>query len=364
MQRGIVMEDSDRYLALLDLMLHDMQQVSHLYQPTNFWRHASEGVIQDLRTAGLTDFRSHPSALRHYVPTYRKEILRVAPDLCRFLTAYAAEQFADKRFSLQAGHFLDGSLEAFADYRVVCAADTSAPPDLRSVSESEVGQPAEQMEFHDRRFSKSFLNYLRALTFLKKTVPTDRISSVLEIGGGFGTLGEIVLKAGDTYFYVDCDIPPLSLIATYYLEQVFGSSAVAGYQLTRNMSTIDAAVLRKNYRAVVLCSWQLPRLTGVFDLFVNSMSFQEMEPDVVKNYVDDVRRLRVKTVLIRNIREGMKKAPPYTVDEPVKSSDYPRYFSDCDLLAQDSSIYGEDYVDGFHSDVMIFGRRLSGAHAA
>ncbi|NIB31764.1 putative sugar O-methyltransferase [Pseudonocardia sp. MCCB 268] len=45
--------------------------------------------------------------------------------------------------------------------------------------------------FDGRLFSRSSFNYLRGLVLLKRAVPDLDVSTVLEIGGGFGTLGEI-----------------------------------------------------------------------------------------------------------------------------------------------------------------------------
>ena len=45
-------------------------------------------------------------------------------------------------------------------------------------------------------------------------------------------------------------------------------------------------------------------MSGPFDVFVNSFSFQEMEPVVVANYVDRVADLGVRHVVSLNSREG------------------------------------------------------------
>ena len=50
--------------------------------------------------------------------------------------------------------------------------------------------------------------------------------------------------------------------------------------------------------------WQIEKLKGKIDLFVNFISFQEMEPEVVKNYLLKVINLKPKYILLRNLREG------------------------------------------------------------
>ena len=72
----------------------------------------------------------------------------------------------------------------------------------------------EQFCFDGRRYSRSFLNYLRGLTFLKKQADLSGLGRVLEIGGGYGTLGEILHTSGAGIRYIDVDIPPLAAVAS------------------------------------------------------------------------------------------------------------------------------------------------------
>ena len=48
-------------------------------------------------------------------------------------------------------------------------------------------------------------------------------------------------------------------------------------------------------------------LAGPFDVFVNSFSFQEMEPDVVEHYVSQVASKQVSYVVSLNSRKGKPK---------------------------------------------------------
>lgn len=307
---------------LMSDMLHDMDLCPKLYHPTNFWKSFLPNIIADVEKFGFSDFRRHRSALNFYVP------------------AYPGEQGADN----------DYSIFKKIDNQYKC-------PKLDGISESKVGNPQQQFEFAENLYSRSFLNYLKGLSYLKSLVDTDKIASVLEIGGGYGTLGEIFLKSNfDRYFYVNVDIPPLAYISTRYLEEVFGKENVAGYDVTKDMVVIDIAEVSKKYRAMVLCSWQLPRLQGAFELFVNYISFQEMEPNVVENYAEHVNRLVKNYILLRNQRSGKQvaaRAGDFGVLEPVTREHYLKFFSGFGLVGIDSEIFGEK-KNGFASEVMVF----------
>jgi len=230
------------------------------------------------------------------------------------------------------------------------------------VEESSVGGDGERILIANRYWSRTWLNYLRGLNFLKKIVDTHNLASVLELGGGYGGLGELLLKADARIIYVDVDIPPLAAVATFYLESVFGVGSVLTYEISRKMDVIDIEQISSEYMCAVICPWQLPRVQGQADLFVNFMSFQEMEPDVVANYIQLVQRLTRSFILIRNSRHGKPVAErdgePGVIC-PVTTDDMIAQFDAFDVLGRDSHTFGDSY-DGFDSEVVCMRRASVG----
>ena len=111
---------------------------------------------------------------------------------------------------------------------------------------------------------------------------------------------------------------------------------------------------------MVLAAWQLPRLRGRIDLFVNFISFQEMEPDVVENYLAEVDRLDARYVLLRNIREGRESpasAGGLGVLDPPRSEHYDRFLPGYELVAANAIPFGFATVDGSHSELRLYRRR-------
>lgn len=239
----------------------------------------------------------------------------------------------------------------------IAADDASKSPAISISSESKIGNPLEQFCFDSRWFSRSFLNYLNGICFLKKHIDCSLLSSVLEIGGGFGTLGEILLQAGE-YSYVDVDIPPTAAIATYYLKCI-ASHRIIDYSITRLM---DRIAIPEKGTSMVICPWQLPKVEGAVDLFVNYISFQEMEPDIVKSYLHQVDRLKARYVLLRNIREGKAKKSQnviYGVTNPIIGSDYDRFLGNYRLIESNVVPFGHRTIDGFHSELRLYERAPS-----
>ncbi|MBN9796090.1 putative sugar O-methyltransferase [Pseudonocardia sp. UM4_GMWB1] len=328
--------------TLLELMLADLDSAPELYRPTDFWRTGLEKVVADLRERGFAEFRRHPSATFFYAPQYAP-VSRPAAALSRaFGLAGGPGTLLRER--------IDQVPVARAHHATVTALDpVDRSPSLAGFSESAAGAPAEQLVFDGRRFSRSSLNYLRGLVMLKRAVPDLDVSTVLEIGGGFGTLGEILLSGNPGLRYIDVDIPPVAAVATHYLREALGPEKVLDYAATREREKIVIDELEQP--ATVLCSWQLPRLTGTVDLFANFISFQEMEPDVVANYASLVTDLGARWLLLRNSPTGKRG-----VREPMLRHRYLEMFDRFELVDSDAGLYGQD-SEGTVSEVMVLARR-------
>lgn len=344
----------------LKIAYEDMLSQNELYRPTSFWNNASKLIVSELEENGVEKFRSLDSILSYFVPTYGLPGNCFTQEIFDSLTENLKTNYAQHlKPQLALKQFLDGEMSALADYRVFRACDDqSSLPYLHMFSEGSYGCPIEQFEFEGKKYSRSSLNYLLGLTLLKKHLNGEIPRTILEIGGGFGTLGEILSSAGIADLrYIDIDIPPTSFVAQTYLSNLLGVENVASYYKTKQISPLGINTLPL---ASVLCSWQIEQLQGNVDLFVNFISFQEMEPDVVENYLKHVARLNTKWVLLRNIREGKnvrKDSSSEGVETPIRSDDYTAMLKDYELIDQNVIPFGFKTVDGFHSELLLFKRK-------
>lgn len=339
----------------------DMRTQDELYRPSVFWDEASSRIVNELCENGIERFRSLHNILGFFVPTFGTPGNSFSPAQIEGLRSTLQRAHPEAKKAHQGlEQFLSGESSALADYRVLLAADNPDKlPSLHQFSESKVGEPVEHFEFDGRWFSRSSLNYLLGLSLLKKHLGADEIPrTVLEIGGGFGTLGEILASAGvDGLRYVDVDIPPTSYVAQYYLSQVLGADQVTTYAQTRDRTEIEIESLSP---LSVLCAWQIEKLRGNVDLFVNFISFQEMEPPIVQNYLNHVARLNTRWVLLRNMREGkqLRKAGGWAgVDTPILGDDYLNMLPDYELVERNVLPFGYRTVDGYHSELLLLRRK-------
>ncbi|MEI8033226.1 MAG: putative sugar O-methyltransferase [Chlorobiaceae bacterium] len=339
----------------LSLAREDMLSQSDLYRPSVFWDEASSRIVSELCSYGIERFRSLPTTLGFFVPTYGlpgsgftdKQVDYVQDGFKQMFPGAVKPQLA-------LDQFFSGYSWALGDYRVLTASDDKTQlPYLHTFSESSAGEPSEQFQFDGRQFSRSALNYLLGLALLKKHLGGEVPSTVLEIGGGFGTLGEILGSSGiKDLHYIDIDIPPTSFVAQHYLSEVFGKENVATYAQTAKQESIEISSLPP---ASVLCSWQIEKLRGKIDLFVNFISFQEMEPHIVKNYLGHVSRLGARWILLRNMREGkqLRKDHGVGVEIPILSEDYIAMLPGYEVVERNVVPFGYQTVDGFHSELLL-----------
>lgn len=335
-----------------------LEKQSDLYRPTSFWADASKKLAHEFEEIGIENFRRGPLALSYFVPTYGPPTLGLRKEQVGLLTQTFNSHYPNHtKGQLALNAYLSGHLNALADYRVLLAANSA--PDalgLTDFSESAIGNPIEQFLFNGRYYSRSALNYLLGLSLLKQYTDLSSINTVLEIGGGFGTLGEILGKAPKKGLkYIDVDIPPTHFAAECYLKSVFDNNKVANFTDLKDLSTVNISDLPD---FTVMCSWQLEKLKGNVDLFVNFISFQEMEPRVVENYLNHVSRLGARWLLLRNMREGKQKRTAFSpgVQDPILGADYSRLLLDYKIIYQENAPFGYQTVDGFHSDLTILAR--------
>jgi putative sugar O-methyltransferase len=331
----------------LNLITQDLDLQKKIYHPTPFWRSASKNFINFFKKKGLKNFRNYSLSKIYFVPTYN------------FFGEEKSNKFkkASKKFQYYLKELINGNFEAFSDYKVFISGDDKKKvPMLHKFSESKIGLPSEHFEFDSKYYSRSSLNYLMGLVFLKKNIEKFSPKTFLEIGGGFGTLGEILFSSKiKNLRYISIDIPPLSLVSEYYLSKNFGSKNIDSYFSNRKKNYIKINKLKK--KITCLCSWQIEKLIGKIDVFVNFVSFQEMEPEVVKNYIKHVIRLSPKYILLRNLREGkQKKTYKKTgVIKQTKKNDYIKYLKTKYILKNSNVIpYGEKKYDNFHSELLLF----------
>ena len=331
----------------------ELEIKSDCYKPGIFWQNALKEIEKLYLSNGLSNFRNHPTNLSFFVPTYGYPGNGLSVGVKNKLITLIknSKSGKDQKFLWSQ---INGNLHALADYRVFAVKNKQNDPfGLRTFSESKVGKPIEHFLFDGRWFSRSSLNYLLGLSFLNSVDCNFKPRTILEIGGGYGSLAEVIGKSGLNKFkYIGLDLPPMFLLAREYIEKSFrGRGEIKITQRLKN----EKLQINDLERFSFLPNWTIEKLHGSIDLFVNFISFQEMEPEIVKNYAYHIQRLKPKYLLLRNMKEGKQVASDSRigVKKPIKRKDYFKFFANYELIESSVLEYGFQTVDKFNSELMV-----------
>jgi len=328
-----------------------LKNIKKIYKPSIFWEDLNASFTNIFNNKNIKKFRRNELANNFFVPLYTN-IREGKTD--EILKLVKKKKFSN-RFKTDIRNFITGKNAAFADYRTFVSGDVKNKfPLLNKFSESKIGTPKEHFKFEGRYFSRSSLNYLNGIVFLKQNTKNFVPKTILEIGGGFGSLAEILKYSGIKEFkYINLDLPIILKVCNYYLSKIFSVK-----EITHNITPIKKDInINKLNKISLLENWQIENLIGKIDLFVNFISFQEMEPNIVKNYLNQVSRLKPKYILLRNLREGkqMRNKNSIGVKKPTKLKNYINFLrGNYELVKKNTIPYGFLTYDNFHSELYLF----------
>ena len=209
---------------------------------------------------------------------------------------------------------------------------------LAKFEASTIGNPEDIFTVAGRAYTTSLLCYYLQYAYCCQYIDFDSIESVMEIGSGSGKQVEVIKKLHPHLSFYVFDIAPQLYVCEQYLSAVFPDSVVS-FRQTRKM--MDAPK-QSDKKIFVFGSWKLPELTNFkYDLFWNSASFQEMEPDVVLNYLKFVNKQAQYAFLNENMsgKEVASKRGQPGVLEQTRLEHYKEGLRDFELKDISGSIF-------------------------
>jgi putative sugar O-methyltransferase len=253
------------YVALMEEMLADAERAPRIFSPGPYWKPHADLMIGLVRRHGIENFRAIPDKALTAFATGNK----FNPPANRALKLNDAL----RRLPLIEGSYRRARSEANNKLHVVFALLQQIAPDLTELKESGVGNPP-VFSIYGRAYM--FLLKLLEIALLRQHVDFEKIKNVVEIGGSYGLVGEILRKRYPAIRYMLVDLAPVAAFAQFYLSNVFPGE-VSGY------GEKGGAPIR------IRCAHQMPEIGGHLDLFINIASFQEMSAEQVRMYSDFAR---------------------------------------------------------------------------
>lgn len=318
---------NDNY-ELLNLMLKDQEKQSKLYHPGVYWLSKTKNAINEIKKYGISAFRGTKNAIgQSYTDSVlfdvRKNygtnlILRIV----RWITTlFPLNKIYDSQIRLTG---------AYASRNNIFAQEIiNIKPKVRELLEnfevpySLLGECFFKVSRDGREYSVHYLNLLEEHSNIAKYIDFNKVYSVFEIGGGFGTNIHLLLENYPNIKKVlYLDIPPNLYVGTQYLKAFYGD-LVIDYSISKDLDEIKFST-DDNLEIFCIAPWQIEKFQDSVDVFMNSHSFVEMPKDIVKNYIDKLNDFP-KSI---NTAISLTSYDYFDVDTTIDPNELPNYFQD------------------------------------
>ena len=296
----------------------DTHSASDLYRPTNYWSNYEETLLQELRSLGLRDFRRRKNSIltsfgaTDLLPVSKHlnhlPIWKHVPFQRRVMKNFfwATKLRAINKAFNHISRVVSGV--GIQEARMLCyefAKSYGEKNGARIISELEsstVGNPEDVFFVNGKAYTMSILYYYIQYAYCCQFIDFNRVDTMLEIGCGSGKQVEVIKKLHPRICFYVADIPPQIYVCEQYLSALFPNSVVS-YRKSRRMKRVPGGGSGKIF---ILGNWKLPELMDLnYDLFWNSASFQEMEPEIVLNYLKYVNEQTNRYVFLHEMMDGM-----------------------------------------------------------
>jgi len=312
--------------TLLRKMMSDMKKSPEIYKPGNFWMFYVEKIARDLEKKDLNEFRNwicgpgsiksfgggsdihpfyygwniHPfdKIFKNFDESYivRKFNLLIN----KFAKIHPVLGFLSFRGSL-ARQYFESSISN--NYKKAWLISTLSDADriLEQIEDSKEGNP-NGFKINGRFYTLSFLKEAMQIFFIEKKIKIKELEVALELGSGTGLKASTFLKVNPKLTYIIIDIPPALYVAQQYL--ISQKYKVLKYEDVKKITSLKE-INYKKFNVICLAPWMLDSLRSIsVDIFINVHSFQEMEPWLVKNYLEKILPITNKYVYLVNDKEG------------------------------------------------------------
>lgn len=295
---------------LLKKMMSDLGESDPLFRPTNYWSFYERIFLPELATYGLKNFRHRR---RSVLGSFGATDLLFSSALeidNRFKHAWRLAELLNT--FIKNSSFISLRIEGLAvewvtPYYFSLVEDKfkKINMSLENCPTSLVGNPEDIIKIKNGHWSTAHLQYCSMFADVARHVPFEPGWIICELGAGMGRNVEIMAHLFNQATFLLFDIPPQLYVAHQYLQAVFGDR-ILEYEQAITLSPKGSDLPREAIgKILILPSWCMPKWSHVkTDIFWNSASFQEMEPDVVQNYLDMVIQMSPEWIYINALPKG------------------------------------------------------------
>lgn len=203
---------------------------------------------------------------------------------------------------------------------------------ISEIESSTFGNPRDIFEINGKKYTMPFLTYYVRMCYVQIHLNLKGDETIVELGSGSGHQVEILKKVFPDLTILCFDLPYTLYLADAYLKAVLGDGEIV--EALEGIKQKDSLNVQKG-KVNLYGNWQIPLLEGnKFDLFWNAASFGEMEPHIVKNYLNYVLP-ECQSIYLLQARHGKESSKNKGVETPISFEDYNQMLEGFTLLAED-----------------------------
>lgn len=309
-----------RDMALLEEMENELSHGVPEVQPSHYWEVLNEKNIQQLEKDGYGNFKRTLS-LNYFtwvgLDTFWQMWFLVTHLPLKKTLSVSLKVLSSPRhdkLSLLASLLYNTTTLLLSEY-VFLTVDPMITGRLHEPSE---GNPL-RIRSNGTMVTQDLMNSILEYDSINRSVSIDKeVSSVAELGAGYGRFAYIFLKLHPDKKYIVIDIPPALFIAQKYLTDQFKEKSIFTFRPFSSYKEIE-----KEFRESQICfllPHQLRLLPDqIFDMMITISSLHEMQPRQISYYFNEFDRLVKKYLYFKQWKRGYI---PYD-NLVIKEQDYP-----------------------------------------
>jgi len=297
-------------LPLLERMMDGLKNAGDLYRPTNYWSHYEKYSMQEIRSKGLHNFRGRRNSRMCTFSASDLCIhprLRVPGEFPKFGANFALSMLTEllEKLDLLIINDFPPQDPTKYYYRIVKSKFEKVSQNLDKCPTSPYGGPEDMVMINGKPWSVAHLHACSMWADSAAHIPYKDGMVFCELGAGMGRVEEVMAQLFPSSTLLIFDIAPQLYVSQQYLTSVFGQKVI-GYDEAIKIVPEQGSIPEKiKGKIVILPNWKMPEWEkSKIDIFWNSASFSEMEPNVVRNYLGHVKNMSPEYIFINALSGG------------------------------------------------------------
>jgi len=320
-------------METLDKLIEAYKNAPALFQAGRYWKAYEQRIVREIRRADLDELRSgrHPIfstfGFSESVYSYHPDMPlheKIAKKTIRklFVTNRAVMPYSLKL----------SDIREMAYHHCHLQGQIAGATPIAQIEASTYGNPADLFEVRGKKYTMQFLNYYIRFCFVHQHLRLKGNEAIVELGSGSGFQVEVLKKMYPDLTILCFDLPAPLYLCEHYLTRVLGESSIVSSSRTLGVTRLNDVVERGKVH--LLGNWQFPLLKAFqFDLFWNAASFGEMEPGIVRNYLNCIED-SCRFIYLLQARNGKESSKSSWVETPIKFDDYNSMLNGYSLMTE------------------------------